>query len=57
MSDSSLVPERQLVFSPTLASTIGLEKVMNPFLLERDIDSFLKLKRDWATFKAESGLM
>ncbi len=28
MSDSSLVPERQLVFSPTLASTIGLEEAI-----------------------------
>ena len=26
MSDSSLVPERQLVFSPGLAATIGLEE-------------------------------
>jgi hypothetical protein len=28
MPDSSLVPERQLVFSPTLASTIGLEEAI-----------------------------
>ncbi len=28
MSDSSLVPERQLVFSPGLASTIGLEEAI-----------------------------
>ena len=28
MSDSSLVPERQLVFSPGLAATIGLEEAI-----------------------------
>ncbi|MAT94526.1 MAG: hypothetical protein CME59_18275 [Halioglobus sp.] len=28
MSESSLVPERQLVFSPTLAATIGLEEAV-----------------------------
>ncbi|MFT7177627.1 MAG: hypothetical protein ACJAUG_003642, partial [Halioglobus sp.] len=28
MSESSLVPERQLVFSPGLAATIGLEEAI-----------------------------
>ncbi len=28
MSDSSLIPERQLVFSPGLAATIGLEETI-----------------------------
>ena len=40
------------------SSTIGLEKVVNPFLLRlSDIDEFLALKRDWADFKAANGLM
>jgi hydroxyacylglutathione hydrolase len=39
------------------SSTIGLEKMMNPFLQRLgDIDQFLRLKRDWAAFKAEHGL-
>lgn len=38
------------------ASTIGLEKKTNPFLLRPDLASFLELKRDWARYKAEQGL-
>jgi len=38
------------------ASTIALEKATNPFLRCADFDSFLALKRDWATFKAAQGL-
>ncbi len=39
------------------SSTIALEKVTNPFLLRMgNIDEFLKLKREWATFKEENGL-
>ena len=35
----------------------GAGKVTNPFLLVMgNIDEFLALKRDWATFKAEKGL-
>jgi glyoxylase-like metal-dependent hydrolase (beta-lactamase superfamily II) len=40
------------------SSTIGLEKLVNPFLLRlRNIDEFLQLKRDWAEFKAANGLV
>jgi glyoxylase-like metal-dependent hydrolase (beta-lactamase superfamily II) len=40
------------------SSSIGLEKATNPFLLRLgDMDEFLRLKRDWATFKAENGLI
>lgn len=40
------------------SSTIGLEKIVNPFLLRLgDIHEFLRLKRDWAGFKAHHGLM
>ena len=40
------------------SSTIGLEKIVNPFLLRlRSIDEFLELKRDWADFKAANGLV
>ena len=39
------------------SSTIGLEKIMNPFLMRLgDIDEFLKLKQEWAGFKASHGL-
>ena len=38
------------------ASTIALEKLVNPFLQAPDFAAFLQLKRDWATFKAEHGL-
>lgn len=39
------------------ASTIALEKRCNPFLQVRDFAEFLELKRDWARFKAEHGLV
>lgn len=40
------------------SSTIGLEKMVNPFLHRlRNIDEFLELKRDWADFKAANGLV
>lgn len=39
------------------ASTIALEKQTNPFLQRLgDLREFLKLKRDWAEFKAQHGL-
>jgi glyoxylase-like metal-dependent hydrolase (beta-lactamase superfamily II) len=38
------------------ASTIALEKLVNPFLQAPDFAAFLQLKRDWAAFKAEHGL-
>jgi glyoxylase-like metal-dependent hydrolase (beta-lactamase superfamily II) len=38
------------------SSTMALEKQTNPFLLCRDVDAFLELKRNWATFKQEHGL-
>lgn len=38
------------------ASTLALEKRTNPFLLCPDLESFLDLKKNWSTFKAERGL-
>lgn len=38
------------------ASTIALERLVNPFLHAPDYRSFLKLKADWADFKARHGL-
>ena len=38
------------------SSTIGLERATNPFLLVKNLDEFLKLKRDWSSFKAGHGL-
>ena len=39
------------------SSTIGLERITNPFLQTGDLAAFLQLKRDWADFKADNGLM
>jgi glyoxylase-like metal-dependent hydrolase (beta-lactamase superfamily II) len=38
------------------ASTIALERLVNPFLEAPDYPSFSKLKADWADFKARHGL-
>jgi glyoxylase-like metal-dependent hydrolase (beta-lactamase superfamily II) len=38
------------------SSTIGLERVTNPFLLAPDFHAFYRLKQEWAVFKAEKGL-
>ena len=37
-------------------STIGHEAETNPFLLRPDLDSFVDLKRNWATYKKEHGI-
>ncbi len=39
------------------ASTIGLEKRTNPFLLCEDLGAFLKLKTGWAEYKSRNGLV
>lgn len=39
------------------SSTIGLERITNPFLEVPDIEAFLDLKRTWASFKASHGLV
>jgi len=39
------------------SSTIGLEKRTNPFLLCPDLSAFLRLKAEWATYKATHGLL
>jgi hydroxyacylglutathione hydrolase len=39
------------------SSTIALEKRINPFLLAEDLEAFLRLKREWASFKATHGLV
>ena len=38
------------------SSTIALEKQTNPFLLCPDVDAFLRLKREWPSFKSTHGL-
>jgi hydroxyacylglutathione hydrolase len=37
-------------------STIGQEKNTNPFLLQPDVETFLDLKKNWATYKKEHGI-
>ncbi len=37
-------------------STIGDEKRENPFLLQKDFDGFLHLKKNWAAYKREHGI-
>ena len=39
------------------SSTLDWERHFNPFLQCADLESFLRLKRDWAGFKARHGLM
>ena len=39
------------------ASTVALEKATNPFLRCEDFEDFLRLKRGWAAFKEEHGLV
>ncbi len=39
------------------SSTLGLEKRTNPFLLCPDLEAFLDLKRTWADYKREKGLV
>jgi glyoxylase-like metal-dependent hydrolase (beta-lactamase superfamily II) len=38
------------------SSTIALERRTNPFLLCRDLESFLRLKFEWPSLKAQFGL-
>lgn len=38
------------------SSTLAWERQFNPFLLCKDVEAFLKLKRDWTAFKAGNGL-
>ncbi len=37
-------------------STLALERITNPFLMCKDVDAFLRLKKDWAVYKKELGL-
>ena len=39
------------------ASTLRLERATNPFLRCEDFETFLRLKREWAGFKDEHGLV
>lgn len=43
-------------YGTTAESTLGREKETNPFLLRRDFDSFLDLKKNWAVYKKEHGI-
>ena len=57
MSHSSLVPERQLVFSPALAQTIGLDEAillqhLSELFQHRETQThrgyaWLRVERDW----------
>jgi glyoxylase-like metal-dependent hydrolase (beta-lactamase superfamily II) len=38
------------------SSTVAWEKAANPFLLCPDVAAFIRLKADWAAFKARNGL-
>jgi glyoxylase-like metal-dependent hydrolase (beta-lactamase superfamily II) len=38
------------------SSTMGLERLTNPFLLAADVEGFLQMKRDWAAYKKRYGL-
>jgi len=38
-------------FGTVPSSSIGHEKITNPFLLQPDVDSFIGLKQNWAAYK------
>ena len=52
--DATLWPGHDYGVRPS--STLGLERRTNPFLLCPDLDAFLALKKNWASFKKEYGL-
>jgi hydroxyacylglutathione hydrolase len=52
--DATVWPGHDYGIRPS--STLALEREANPFLRCRDVDAFLALKRDWATFKGNLGL-
>ena len=37
-------------------STIGHERLSNPFLLQKDFNAFLLLKQNWAVYKKLHGI-
>ncbi|HUV35760.1 MAG TPA: hydroxyacylglutathione hydrolase family protein [Patescibacteria group bacterium] len=37
-------------------STIGAERMRNPFILQPDFDAFVHLKRNWEAYKKEHGI-
>ena len=39
------------------SSTVGLERVTNPFLQCADVDAFIEFKHQWREFKQEQGLL
>lgn len=39
------------------SSTLALEKVSNPFIMAESFEAFVDLKANWASFKAEHGLI
>lgn len=39
------------------SSTLALEKVANPFLVNKDLEAFLQMKRDWGNYKKVNGLI
>lgn len=53
--DTSIWPGHDYGCRPS--STIAMEREMNPFLNTPDFSAFLRLKQEWAVFKARHGLM
>jgi len=52
--DTRVFPGHDVGVAPE--STIGRERKTNPFLLRPDLESFVDLKRNWASYKKEHGI-
>lgn len=53
-SDTNVFPGHDYGIAPV--STIGHEKTTNPFLLQPDVEAFIDLKNNWATYKKAHGI-
>ncbi|MFQ5729836.1 MAG: MBL fold metallo-hydrolase, partial [Waddliaceae bacterium] len=54
-ADTTIWPGHDVGCRPS--STLALERVSNPFLMEKDFDAFYQLKDTWASFKSQHGLI
>ncbi|MCD4653096.1 MBL fold metallo-hydrolase [bacterium] len=52
--ETEVYPGHDYGSAPT--STIGHEKLTNPFLLQPDFAAFVHLKKNWAAYKVEHGI-
>ncbi|AOS84606.1 MBL fold metallo-hydrolase [Chlorobaculum limnaeum] len=53
-SGTNVFPGHDYGIAPV--STIGHEKITNPFLLQSDVEAFVDLKNNWAAYKKAHGI-